>query len=73
MLGILTFWEILVLVFLLSSINTQGDTGRYGLVPSLAQKAGMTRVDKSIISHQVPGRPSTPRSGVLVSTARRDC
>jgi MFS family permease len=41
--GILEFWHLLVLVFLLSSINTQGDTARYGLVPALARAAGMTR------------------------------
>jgi MFS family permease len=54
LLGILTFWQLLVLVFLLSSINTQGDTGRYGLVPGLARTAGMTReranaADRSVV------------------------
>lgn len=41
--GVLEFWHLLVLVFLLSSINTQGDTARYGLVPALAAAARMTR------------------------------
>jgi MFS family permease len=41
--GVLEFWHLLVLVFLLSSINTQGDTARYGLVPALARAAGMER------------------------------
>jgi MFS family permease len=41
--GVLEFWHLLVLVFLLSSINTQGDTARYGLVPALSRAAGMAR------------------------------
>jgi MFS family permease len=54
LLGILRFWELLVLVFLLSSVNTQGDTARYALVPGLARKAGMSReranaADRSVV------------------------
>jgi MFS family permease len=41
--GVLEYWHLLVLVFLLSSINTQGDTARFGLVPGLARAAGMAR------------------------------
>jgi predicted MFS family arabinose efflux permease len=40
---ILTFWQLVVLVFLLSSFNSQGDTARFGLVPALARRAGVRR------------------------------
>ena len=40
--GVLTFWELLVLMFVLSSINSQGDTARYGLVPALANIGAMS-------------------------------
>jgi MFS family permease len=39
--GVLQFWEILLLVFLLSGFNAQGDTGRFGLIPALASRAAM--------------------------------
>ena len=39
--GVLAFWHLVVLVFLLSSINAQGDTARYALVPALATTAGV--------------------------------
>jgi MFS family permease len=39
--GALAFWHLLVLVFVLSSLNAQGDTARYALVPALARRAGM--------------------------------
>jgi MFS family permease len=39
--GALEFWEILLLVFALSSFNAQGDTGRFGLIPALATRAAM--------------------------------
>jgi MFS family permease len=39
--GVLQFWQILLLVFLLSSFNAQGDTGRFGLIPALAARAAM--------------------------------
>jgi sugar phosphate permease len=39
--GILRFWELLVLVFLLSSINTPGDSARFALIPALARRAAM--------------------------------
>lgn len=39
--GVLVFPEILLLVFLLSSFNAQGDTGRFGLIPALAARAQM--------------------------------
>ena len=37
--GVLEFWHLVILVFLLSSINAQGDTARYALVPALADRA----------------------------------
>jgi predicted MFS family arabinose efflux permease len=39
--GLLQFWQLVVLVFLLSSLNAQGDTARYALVPFLADRARM--------------------------------
>jgi predicted MFS family arabinose efflux permease len=39
--GILEFWQLVVLVFVLSSVNAQGDTARYALVPFLAERARM--------------------------------
>jgi MFS family permease len=39
--GLLQFWHLAILVFLLSSINAQGDTARYALVPALAQRANI--------------------------------
>jgi predicted MFS family arabinose efflux permease len=39
--GTLAFWHLLVLVFLLSSFNAQGDTARYAQVPALARRAAM--------------------------------
>jgi hypothetical protein len=37
----LQFWQLVLLVFLLSSLNAQGDTARYALVPFLAGRARM--------------------------------
>jgi MFS family permease len=42
LLGVLQFWQLIVLVFLLSSLNAQGDTGRFGLIPGLAARASMS-------------------------------
>jgi hypothetical protein len=39
--GLLQFWQLVVLVFLLSSLNAQSDTARYALVPFLADRARM--------------------------------
>ena len=36
--GVLQLWHLVILVFLLSSINAQGDTARYALVPALADR-----------------------------------
>jgi MFS family permease len=38
---VLTFWQLLLLVFLLSCINTPGDSARYALIPDLAGRARM--------------------------------
>ena len=39
--GLLEYWHIVVLVFVLASVNSQGDTARLALVPALARLAGM--------------------------------
>lgn len=40
--GVLQFWHLVVLVFVLSSSNAQGDTGRFALIPGLANHASIT-------------------------------
>jgi MFS family permease len=40
--GVLEFWHVIVLALLMSSVNTQGDTARYALMPPLASRAAMT-------------------------------
>ncbi len=40
--GALSFPVLVLLVFLMSCINTQGDTARFAMVPSLAGRAGMS-------------------------------
>ena len=39
--GVLAFWQLLGLVFVLSSLNTNGDSARYALIPALARRATM--------------------------------
>ena len=39
--GMLEYWQIVVLVFNLTSVNSQGDTARLALVPALARLAHM--------------------------------
>jgi len=39
--GVLAFWHLLVLLFLLASINTNGDTARFSLIPALARRVAM--------------------------------
>src|SRR5919198_1399261 len=39
--GLLEYWHIVVLVFILASVNSQGDTARLALVPALARRAHM--------------------------------
>ena len=39
--GLLQYWQIVVLVFILTSVNSQGDTARLALVPALARLAHM--------------------------------
>ena len=40
--GLLSFPLLVLLVFLMACINTQGDTARFAMVPSLAGRAAMT-------------------------------
>lgn len=42
LLGVLQFWQLVVLVFLLSAFNAQGQTARFALVPGLANTASMS-------------------------------
>jgi MFS family permease len=39
--GALQFWQLLVLVFLLSSFNAQGQTARFALIPALASRGSV--------------------------------
>ena len=39
--GLLEFWHVLLFVFLLSSFNAIGDSGRFALLPGLAEIAAM--------------------------------
>ena len=39
--GVLAYWQIVVLVFILTSVNSQGDTARLALVPALARLADL--------------------------------
>jgi MFS family permease len=41
--GVLQYWQIVVLVFILTSVNSQGDTARLALVPALAHRAHMPK------------------------------
>ncbi len=40
--GVLEFWHLLVLGFLIAALNSPGDTARLSIVPSLAQRAALT-------------------------------
>jgi MFS family permease len=40
--GVLQFWQLLLLVFLLSSFTGQGETGRFALIPALASRASLS-------------------------------
>jgi MFS family permease len=42
LLGVLQFWQLIMLVFLLSSFNALGDTGRFALIPGLASRASIS-------------------------------
>jgi hypothetical protein len=39
--GVLQFWHLVVLVFVLASLNSNGDTARFAMVPFLAGRAQM--------------------------------
>lgn len=40
--GVLQFWQILVLGFLIAAMQAPGDTARYSIMPGLARRAAMT-------------------------------
>jgi predicted MFS family arabinose efflux permease len=52
--GVLEFWQLVLLVFVLASLNSNGDTARFGLVPFLAGRAQLpieraNGIDRAII------------------------
>jgi hypothetical protein len=61
---LLQFWHLVVLVFVLSSLNSQGDTARYALVPFLADRAKMP------IERAVPTAAALPAMVALSKTIR---
>jgi MFS family permease len=68
--GALAFWQLLVLVFVLSSLNANEDSSRFALVPALARRATMpieraNSADRAIARlGQVVG---PPLAGVLIA------
>jgi MFS family permease len=42
LLGVLQFWQLIVLVFLVSSFTGQGETARFALIPGLASRASLS-------------------------------
>jgi predicted MFS family arabinose efflux permease len=68
--GVLAFWQLLVLLFLLSSLNTNGDTARFSLIPALARRATMpieraNAADRSIA--RLGPLVGAPLAGVLIA------
>ena len=68
--GVLEFWHLVILVFLLSSFNAQGDTARYALVPALARRAAMP-MERANAADRAIGRMGQlvgpPLAGVLIA------
>jgi MFS family permease len=68
--GILAFWHLVVLVLLLSSLNAQGDTARYALVPTLARRA-MMPMERANAANRAIGRVGQfvgpPVAGFLIA------
>jgi MFS family permease len=52
--GLLQYWQIVVLVFILSSVNSQGDTARLALVPALARMANMPFERVNALDRAIP-------------------
>jgi predicted MFS family arabinose efflux permease len=68
--GLLAFWQLLVLVFLLSSLNTNGDSARFSLIPALARRATMpieraNSADRAIT--RLGPLVGAPLAGVLIA------
>jgi predicted MFS family arabinose efflux permease len=68
--GALAFWQLLVLVFLLSSLNSNGDSARFALVPALSRRATMpieraNAADRAIVRLGAVVGP--PLAGVLIA------
>lgn len=53
--GLLEFWHLLVLIFLQSSFNSQGDAGRYAVMPRVADLAG-TPIERANASERSVAR-----------------
>jgi MFS family permease len=68
--GVLAFWHLVVLAFLLSSLNAQGDTARYALIPALARRAAMP-MERANAADRAIGRTGQlvgpPVAGVLIA------
>ena len=58
--GVLQFWMLLLLAFVLASVNAQGDTGRLALLPILARRAFMPPERSNAVDR------AAARSGQLV-------
>jgi predicted MFS family arabinose efflux permease len=68
--GVLAFWQLLVLVFVLSSLNSNGDSARFALIPALARRATMpieraNSADRAIVRLGAVLGP--PLAGVLIA------
>ena len=58
--GVLEFWMLLILAFVLASVNAQGDTGRLALLPILARRAAIAPERSNALDR------AAARSGQLV-------
>jgi hypothetical protein len=62
--GVLQFWMLLILAFVLASLVAQADTGRLALLPNLARRA-LTSPERSNALDR-----AAARSGQLVRRSR---
>ncbi|MGA7673034.1 MAG: MFS transporter [Nitrolancea sp.] len=66
----ITFWQLLVLVFLASLVNQPGRIARTSLIPDLAERAGMPLVRVNSLAQSIPRLAlllGPPIAGLLVS------
>jgi predicted MFS family arabinose efflux permease len=68
--GVLDFWQLLVLVFLLASLNTNCDTARFSLIPALARRA-MMPIERANSADRAIARlgplVGAPLAGILIA------